>query len=1407
MSRSPEIAFVVAGCQFFATLDTGSVVSIWPKECLEPLEAKKAYRLKQLPHTIKLRGASGTVINFSQKVQLSLSFDSKFPPIQHSFLLATEGFSFAKILMGCDIFMAHSIVLSFLTREVIFSTYTVPFVNQRTDEPKIASIESCQAASNSRDAGPSSSCGCHACVTGQSSTSSDTEQYERRPRRQKRRKRRPLQLPTHAGLDSESSDNQPSSSNLVVASSSNLAVLRAGAVSAKPRVRFAVPLAGSNGLLTEDPSADNVGSAGNVTTQSELETDTQTFMLTARKTVLPSLCTVEVPFTINNRSRAVTKVGYATQAMLHNLLLFEPQWLLLPEANVLFLRVTNLATYPYTLQKKLPLIMIKNPSSALTQSLHTSAFISLLQPEDKEQSVATEEDVELQKQQILAAKQPPQALSQVEVEALVGTKLEHLTPDDRDSAFHAIRPYLTPVVETDFCKAIKIRVPTLHNEPIFQRQYKLNYIDEDLARQHIEKLVKQGILVPCNSRYNFPYFLVRKKGADPKDFEASRLVYNFIKLNQVIPQDQVLLPTVEQIVLRLRGAVYLTKLDLTAAYYSLMIDEEDQHKLSITSTEGQRLCFTRLCFGLNLAPEVFNRVLNMLLFDQKSTFYFFDDIVIRSEAHEGVASHMRQVGIIIRKLRSNGFVINFKKSDFVKKELSFLGFLISGEYIKIDPSKLKFLDTIKIPKTTKQLQALLGWYNFFRNFVYDFAAIVTPLVLLLRKNVAFDWSAECDDAVAKLNACLLQQIALTIPDLTKPFFVFCDASSTAISGVLLQAAQDGQLVPCQFYSATLEESRKNYSIEKLELYAILRACRHFRRFLQPNRFVLYSDNKNVVRLLRSKLDPSALEARWIQELLRFNFEVRWIATKSNIADYLTRPPFQAPLISDTDFSDDVAIITQEPDLQYLPILDRHVLLDRQETDAACVLIKKLREGKIQVTDQPPASMSEEYHKTILDFYRHYKNDFDMDGDLLVIKATATHLGNETPTMYAVLPKGLYFWIFQAYHSAPFSAHRSVTKANEMIFKLYRGPGLADAIKFFTEKCGTCLRSKALPKPVQLPLTHAHRPDQPLQTISIDFTGPFMSPRKQPCFLLTILDIHSHFLFAYITSDETAKSAAVALQKYFLAFGFSRQILSDRGSAFVSRLMRELCAYFGIKQIMTTAYRPSGSLVERLHSSLSKGLRCQLDACMGRFNFAFEDLLRLTIYAMNTTIHSTMKVCPQELFFKREVNYPHSVPLFLGKYETTRTDFAQAWNWIQAKIKERNDYEDRTRRICRPFSITVGEQVLIRREKPDPRLGSHLSSKYLPTPHLVYKVLSDAVVAVRNQTNGKEFLVNVHRLRPYSVDDHSELLKDDPLFQGSSTTQARPETPLQQEEESPPSPYLPPRSTRGIPPKRLGIDSE
>ena len=294
-------------------------------------------------------------------------------------------------------------------------------------------------------------------------------------------------------------------------------------------------------------------------------------------------------------------------------------------------------------------------------------------------------------------------------------------------------------------------------------------------------------------------------------------------------------------------------------------------------------------FGLCGAPYSFQEYINDVLREYLDIFCtaYIDDILIYSNSMSEHKGHVRKV---LTALRKAGLQLDISKCEFHVTETIYLGLIISKDGIRMDPKKIETIQNWNTPKNLKDVQAFIGFANFYRRFVKGFSRIAGPLTAMSKKKSSFVWTADCARAFEDLKAMFTSDVVLLHFDPDKESVVETDSSDYVNAGVLSQYDDNGVLRPVAFFSRRLSPAECNYEIYDKELLAIIRAFEEWRPELQGAAYPVkvITDHKNLDYFTTTK-QLSRRQARWAEYLSRFDFKITYRPGKlGGKPDALTR---------------------------------------------------------------------------------------------------------------------------------------------------------------------------------------------------------------------------------------------------------------------------------------------------------------------------------------------------------------------------------------------------------------------------------------------------------------------------------------------------------------------------------------
>ncbi|XP_040258378.1 uncharacterized mitochondrial protein AtMg00860-like [Aegilops tauschii subsp. strangulata] len=163
-----------------------------------------------------------------------------------------------------------------------------------------------------------------------------------------------------------------------------------------------------------------------------------------------------------------------------------------------------------------------------------------------------------------------------------------------------------------------------------------------------------------------------------------------------------------------------------------------------------------MSFGLTNAPAYFMNMMNKVFMEflDKCVVVFIDDILAFSKNKQEHEVHLR---LVLEKLREHELCAKFSKCEFWLDEVAFLGHVVSGNGVAVDPSKVAAITEWETPTTVGEIR------------IENFSKIAKPKTELLKKEKKFVWTDECEAIFQELKQRLVTTPVLTLPDIHKDF--------------------------------------------------------------------------------------------------------------------------------------------------------------------------------------------------------------------------------------------------------------------------------------------------------------------------------------------------------------------------------------------------------------------------------------------------------------------------------------------------------------------------------------------------------------------------------------------------------------------------------------------------------------
>lgn len=355
------------------------------------------------------------------------------------------------------------------------------------------------------------------------------------------------------------------------------------------------------------------------------------------------------------------------------------------------------------------------------------------------------------------------------------------------------------------------------------------------------------------------------------------MVIDYRRLNEITIGDKYPLPNITDLFDRLGKSTYFTTLDLASGYHQIEVNENDRQKTAF-STQFGHYEFLRMPFGLKTAPATFQRAMDNILRGLQGIhcLVYLDDIIVFSNS---LQEHLLKLRTIFDRLRQTNLKVQLDKSEFLRKEVLYLGHTITKDGLRPNDDKIKAVLNYPLPKTTTEIKSFLGLVGYYRRFIKDFAKITQPLTNCLKKRNKIVINQTYIDAFNRCKELLTAAPLLQYPDPSKPFILTTDASNVALGAVLSQGTV-GSDKPVAYASRTLSDTEARHSTIERELLAIIWAVKHFRPYLFGQKFQIYTDHRPLAWLYSLK-EPNSKLTRWRLRLQEYDFEIIYKNGKQN----------------------------------------------------------------------------------------------------------------------------------------------------------------------------------------------------------------------------------------------------------------------------------------------------------------------------------------------------------------------------------------------------------------------------------------------------------------------------------------------------------------------------------------------
>lgn len=762
---------------------------------------------------------------------------------------------------------------------------------------------------------------------------------------------------------------------------------------------------------------------------------------------------------------------------------------------------------------------------------------------------------------------------------------------------------------------------------------------KDKLKDTLEHLEKIKVIATVNEPVDWMSNIVIVEKPNKK----LRICLDPQDLNRALKTVKYPIPTLKEIIPKLKGKKWFTVVDLSDGFWQVGLDDESS-KLCNFSTPFGTYKFLRLPFGLNVSPEIFQSLLNKYFSSVKDLIIYFDDIMISADTKEEHDTILNQV---IKIARENNIKFNKNKIQYGMNEVKFLGFLFNEHGMRPDPQRVKVINELIDPLNKTELQRILGMVNYLRDFLPKISEIISPLRELLKKDKIWVWNESHSAVLKEVKHLIANASILTNFDPNIKVEIQCDASQNAIGCCLLQNKK-----PVCFLSRSLTDTEIGYAQIEKELLAVTFSCQKLHNYIYGNNNItIYTDHQPLVSIIKKGLDKIQNNRikRLRMKLFLYTFDLVYLPGKfMYIADLLSRNNIKDKSVKDDESMKDKIHTVKAGEIKFSKEKSIEYKKNMLEDETLKMVTAYYKNGW-------PKSLSNSQKDSELIHYSKLKNDITMEGDLL-------YWNNRL-----LIPKKTRREILELLHETHLGVHKTKLKARQHCY----WPGINSNIENFVLSCTICQQISY--NNTKEPLIQHEIPEIPFLKLGADIAE--WAGKKY----FVIVDYYSKWLEVIPIRSTNSTTLIDCCKEIFARFGIPDELIADN-MPFESYEFKQFSVEYKFKIITSSPYYPrSNGLAEKFVGIAKKMIK--------KSSREKKDLQLFLLNYRNTPVLNS-KYSPAQLLMSKVLNTKLPIkkiilePRVVNAKEEVKKERLRAKTYYDRTAKERKDFK-------------VNEQVLVK----------------------------------------------------------------------------------------------------------------
>ena len=430
-------------------------------------------------------------------------------------------------------------------------------------------------------------------------------------------------------------------------------------------------------------------------------------------------------------------------------------------------------------------------------------------------------------------------------------------------------------------QAINHSIPLIDESKIYP--WRPSHCPEALRPLWIEKkntYLKSGRWEMTAAWNTCPMLLLPKPGSPPQ----LHVVVDLHEHNKNTQKLSSPMPDMDGILRCVARKKYRSIIDGEDAYEQICIVPEHILRLVVTTPDGNMVSLVVQQGDCN-APATYQALMNYLFSEHIGVFMdvYLDDIIIYSDTLE---EHVKHVRSVLGILKHEKLYLSEKKLKFLCKEVKILGCIVADDGIRMDPNKVTNIMNWKVPTNHTLCKGFIGSVGYLVDDIYKVCIPLGVLAEASAKTRPFIWGFteqhvfEATKAYTAVCASS-SRVPLNYGPNAEPIWVMTDACGNGVGGVIAQGKDWHTTKVAAFYLAKMSSAQRNYPIHEQELLAGVETMLRHWDILQGTRFTWVTDHKSLEHVLTQK-GLSGHQARWLEKLSEFDFDVQYIPGKENV---------------------------------------------------------------------------------------------------------------------------------------------------------------------------------------------------------------------------------------------------------------------------------------------------------------------------------------------------------------------------------------------------------------------------------------------------------------------------------------------------------------------------------------------